>query len=90
MSDELPEAVAVAAFDFCVGSLASNPQRVGTRLGPLLDNYFSARRGTYRVIYSITRERGPSISIGPVIAAMFVARVPNTPELVRIFRRHRF
>jgi mRNA-degrading endonuclease RelE of RelBE toxin-antitoxin system len=56
LSEELPESVAIAAFAFCVEALASNPQRVGGRLGPPLGDYFSARRGTYRVIYSISEE----------------------------------
>ncbi|MEI6621427.1 MAG: type II toxin-antitoxin system RelE/ParE family toxin [Actinomycetes bacterium] len=43
----------MAAFEFCVGALASNPQRAGRRLDPPLADYFSARRGTYRVVYSI-------------------------------------
>lgn len=56
LGEELPEAVAVAAFEFCVGALAANPQRVGSRLGAPLDSYFSARRGTYRVVYTISEE----------------------------------
>jgi mRNA interferase RelE/StbE len=33
--------------------LLQQPQRVGRRLLPPLDDRFSARRGTYRVIYRI-------------------------------------
>ena len=48
-SEELPEAVAFAAFEFIVGPLLDNPQRVGKRLRPPLKDRHSARRGTYRV-----------------------------------------
>jgi mRNA interferase RelE/StbE len=50
----LPESVAFAAYEFILGPLLDNPQRVGKRLHPPLDDRHSARRGTYRVIY---RER---------------------------------
>jgi mRNA interferase RelE/StbE len=53
LAEHLPEAVAVAAFEFIVGPLLDNPQRVGKRLHPPLDDRYSARRGTYRVIYKI-------------------------------------
>ena len=49
----LPEAVAFAAHEFIVEALLDNPQRVGKRLRPPLDDRHSARRGTYRVIYRI-------------------------------------
>lgn len=54
--EELPEVVAVAAFEFCIRALAANPRRVGSRLNAPLDDYFSARRGTYRVVYTINEE----------------------------------
>jgi mRNA-degrading endonuclease RelE of RelBE toxin-antitoxin system len=50
---DLPEAVAVAVVDFLYGSLAADPYRVGKPLRFELENYWSARRGQYRVIYSI-------------------------------------
>jgi len=53
LSEGLPEAVAAAAFEFCRGPLAINPQRVGSGLQPPLSKYHSARRGTYRVVYLI-------------------------------------
>jgi mRNA-degrading endonuclease RelE of RelBE toxin-antitoxin system len=49
----LPEAVAAAAFEFITGPLLQQPHRVGKRLLSPLDDRFSARRGTYRVIYRI-------------------------------------
>jgi mRNA interferase RelE/StbE len=53
LAQHLPEAVAFAAHEFIVGALLDNPQRVGKRLQPPLDDRHSARRGTYRVIYRI-------------------------------------
>ena len=53
LSETLPEAVAVAAFEFITGALLENPQRVGKPLRPPLDGQWSARRGQYRVIYKI-------------------------------------
>jgi mRNA interferase RelE/StbE len=53
LTERLPEAVAVAAYEFMTGPLLDNPYRVGKRLRPPLDDRFSARRGTYRIIYRI-------------------------------------
>jgi mRNA interferase RelE/StbE len=48
-----PEAVAAAAYEFITGPLLREPYRVGKRLLPPMDDRFSARRGTYRIIYRI-------------------------------------
>jgi len=53
LSETLPEAVATAAFEFITGPLLREPYRVGKRLLPPLEDRFSARRGTYRIIYRI-------------------------------------
>ena len=53
LTQHLPEAAAFAAYEFIVGPLLDNPQRVGNQLRPPLDDRHSARRGTYRVIYRI-------------------------------------
>ncbi len=50
---DLPEPVAVAVVDFLYGPLAADPYRVGKPLRFDLEGYWSARRGQYRVIYSI-------------------------------------
>jgi mRNA interferase RelE/StbE len=50
---DLPEAVAAAVVDFLFGPLAEDPRRVGKPLRLQLEGYWSARRGQYRVIYSI-------------------------------------
>ena len=56
LAEKLPEAVAVAAYEFIVGPLLDNPHRVGKRLHPPLQDRHSARRGTYRVIYGVDDE----------------------------------
>ena len=48
----LPEAVA-AVVNFLTGALVDNPQRVGKSLSGELAGIYSARRGTYRVLYRI-------------------------------------
>lgn len=53
LAEQLPEAVAFAAFEFIVGPLLDNPHRVGKPLHAPLEGRHSARRGTYRVIYRI-------------------------------------
>jgi mRNA interferase RelE/StbE len=53
LAETLPEAVATAAYEFITGLLLAEPHRVGKRLLPPLDDRFSARRGTYRVIYRV-------------------------------------
>jgi mRNA interferase RelE/StbE len=45
--------VAVAVVDFLYGPLAADPYRVGKPLRLEPDGYWSARRGQYRVIYSV-------------------------------------
>jgi mRNA interferase RelE/StbE len=53
LSETLPEAVAAAAYEFITGPLLADPHRIGKRLLPPMDDRFSARRGTYCVIYRI-------------------------------------
>jgi mRNA-degrading endonuclease RelE of RelBE toxin-antitoxin system len=50
---DLPQAVAAAVVDLLYGPLAEDPYRVGKPLRLQLEGYWSARRGQYRVIYSI-------------------------------------
>ena len=57
LAESLPEAVATAAYEFIVGPLLENPQRVGKRLHPPLADRHSARRGTYRLIYRIDEDQ---------------------------------
>lgn len=64
LTEQLPEAVAFAAYEFIVGPLLDNPHRVGKRLRPPLDDRHSARRGTYRVIYRIDDARRRVTGVG--------------------------
>lgn len=57
LTNELPEAVAVACWEFIRGPLAENPHRVGKPLRDRLAGRYSARRGEFRVIYSIFEDR---------------------------------
>jgi mRNA interferase RelE/StbE len=53
LGEILPGAVAAAAYEFITGPLLQQPDRIGKRLLPPLDDRFSARRGTYRIIYRV-------------------------------------
>lgn len=53
IADKLPEAVAAAVIDFLTAALIANPHRVGKPLRDDLAGIWSARRGTYRVLYRI-------------------------------------
>ncbi len=53
LAEQLPAAIAFAAFEFISGPLLANPHRLGKRLMPPLEDRHSARRGTYRIIYRI-------------------------------------
>lgn len=57
LSETLPEAIASAAYAFCIGALAGTSHRVGRQLHPPLDGYHGARRGTYLVVYKIHDRR---------------------------------
>jgi mRNA interferase RelE/StbE len=53
LGEVLPEAVAAAAYEFITGPLLREPYLVGKKLLPPMDDRFSVRRGTYRIIYRI-------------------------------------
>ncbi|MGD9702120.1 MAG: type II toxin-antitoxin system RelE/ParE family toxin [Acidimicrobiia bacterium] len=53
LAEQLPSAVAFAAYEFIVGPLLDTPHRVGKPLRAPFEDRHSARRGTYRVIYRI-------------------------------------
>lgn len=57
LHEHLPLEVAVAAMETIEGPIAANPHRVGKPLDEPFDGYYSARRGTYRVIYRINEEK---------------------------------
>ncbi len=51
ISEQLPEPVAAAVIEFLTTSLIREPRRVGKQLRRELAGIWSARRGTYRVLY---------------------------------------
>ncbi|MGH3688071.1 MAG: type II toxin-antitoxin system RelE family toxin [Pseudonocardiaceae bacterium] len=53
LTEHLPEAVAAACVEFLYGPLANNPHRVGAPLRKPFEGYWRARRGEYRVRYTI-------------------------------------
>lgn len=57
LTDVLPEKVAAAAYEFITGPLLDDPRRVGKPLGAPMAPAWTARRGTYRVLYLIDEQR---------------------------------
>jgi mRNA interferase RelE/StbE len=55
-SERLPEAAAAAVIDFLTTALVQNPRRVGEPLRGELTGIWTARRGTYRVLYRVRDE----------------------------------
>ena len=53
VQEALPERVATAVVEFITGSLLTNPRRVGKPLRRELTGRYAARRGAFRIIYSI-------------------------------------
>lgn len=58
LTEVLPEKVATAAYEFIRGPLLDNPHRVGKPLDPPLAPMWSARRGTYRMLYLLDDHSG--------------------------------
>jgi mRNA interferase RelE/StbE len=57
LAGRLPEKIAAAVYEFITTALLENPRRVGKRLPlPPFEGTWSARRGTYRVLYEIDDE----------------------------------
>lgn len=54
--EKLPEAVSIAVIDFITGPLLDSPKRVGAPLRGELEGIWSARRGTYRVLYRVDED----------------------------------
>ena len=53
LQERLPEAAAWACYEFIRGPLAAEPRRVGVPLRRPFEGYWRARRGEYRVRYTI-------------------------------------
>lgn len=56
LTGKLPEPVAAAVIEFLTTALISKPHRVGKPLRDDLAGVWSARRGTYRVLYRIRED----------------------------------
>ncbi|MGC8513898.1 MAG: type II toxin-antitoxin system RelE family toxin [Acidimicrobiales bacterium] len=52
----LPEKIGAACLDFIFGPLAGEPHRLGGMPSGQLTGLLSARRGSYRIIYSVDDE----------------------------------
>jgi mRNA-degrading endonuclease RelE of RelBE toxin-antitoxin system len=53
----LPGRAATAIVEFMLGPLVEEPTRVGKPLQRELTGYWSARRGAYRVVYTLDHDR---------------------------------
>ncbi|WP_018133621.1 type II toxin-antitoxin system RelE family toxin [Acaricomes phytoseiuli] len=53
----VPPRIVPAIIEFVYGDLARNPQRVGKPLERELAGFHSARRGPYRIVYSINEKK---------------------------------
>lgn len=53
----VPPRIVPAIIEFVYGDLARNPQPVGKPLERELTGFHSARRGPYRIVYSINDEK---------------------------------
>ena len=51
LAELLAEKVAAAAYEFITGPLLDDPHRVGKPLDPPMAPAWTARRGTYRILY---------------------------------------
>ncbi len=57
LAEQLSEKVASAAYEFITGPLLDAPHRVGKPVDPPLAPVWTARRGTYRILYLLDDER---------------------------------
>lgn len=56
LTDRLSEGAAAAAIDFLTSALIQQPRRVGKPLRGELAGIWSARRGTYRILYRVSEQ----------------------------------
>jgi mRNA-degrading endonuclease RelE of RelBE toxin-antitoxin system len=56
LTDQLPESVAAAVIEFLTTSLVTAPRQRGKPLRNDLAGIWSARRGTYRVLYRLRED----------------------------------
>jgi mRNA interferase RelE/StbE len=77
-SETLPEKIALAVFAFIPGPLLENPHLVGKPMRDPLAPAYSARRGSYRVLYVIDDAK-KTVSV--------TAIAPEMMSIARIFSR---
>jgi mRNA interferase RelE/StbE len=56
LTEQLPEAVAAAVIEFLTTVLVREAHRVGKPLRRELEGIWSARRGTYRILYRVKQD----------------------------------
>ena len=57
LHENLPLDVAAAAMETIDGPITTSPHRTGKPLDEPFDGYYSARRGTYRIIYRVNEDQ---------------------------------
>jgi mRNA-degrading endonuclease RelE of RelBE toxin-antitoxin system len=60
----VPERVSPAIIEFVFGDLAAFPRRVGKPLERELAGSYSARRGSYRILYDIDEDKQQVSTLG--------------------------
>ncbi len=63
LTERLPESVAAAVIDFMTSILVREPHLVGKPLRGELAGIWSARRGTYRILYRLNEGSGEVIVV---------------------------
>ncbi|MCL5052643.1 type II toxin-antitoxin system RelE family toxin [Ferrimicrobium acidiphilum] len=58
LTESLPPKIGAAIFVFLTEVLVNEPRKVGKPLRPPIDLVWSARRGSYRVLYLIDEDQG--------------------------------
>lgn len=56
IAEQLPEPIATAVIEFLTSTLVRAPHRVGKPLRRELAGVWSARRGTYRILYRVRED----------------------------------
>ncbi|TDQ48011.1 type II toxin-antitoxin system RelE family toxin [Actinorugispora endophytica] len=57
LAEELPENVAAAVLELILGPLRKTPYQVGKPVREPFDGMYSARRATYRVLYTVDDDK---------------------------------
>lgn len=57
LAEQLPESIAAAAYELITNGIANAPYRMGKPLHAPYEGLYSARRGTYRIIYLIDPDK---------------------------------